>query len=80
MLPGQDSRPYKREMRGLIEATTQLELANLDELASSDDDRRIPLDNLLAGLGQGMAEVSDAITSSYFTHAERPYQLLDDEL
>jgi uncharacterized alpha-E superfamily protein len=80
MLPGQESRPYKKEMRRLIEAATLLKLANVDDLVNADEDMRGQLENLLAGLGQSLAEVSDAVTATYFTHAERPYQLVDEEL
>ena len=80
MLPGQEVRPYKREMRCLIEAATKLKLANVDELACIDGDSRQQLENLLAGLVQSLGDVSDAVTATYFTHAERPYQLVDEEL
>ena len=80
MLPGQESRPYKKEMRRLVEAATLLKLADVDDLVNTDEDMRGQLENLLAGLGQSLAEVSDAVTATYFTHAERPYQLVDEEL
>ncbi len=79
VLPGQDRRPYKREMRLVLEATTQLELANAEELAQADGGIRPRLENLLAGLGQHLGDTSNALTSTYFTHAERPYQLVDEE-
>jgi uncharacterized circularly permuted ATP-grasp superfamily protein/uncharacterized alpha-E superfamily protein len=79
-LPGQDSRPYKREMRLLMEAATQLKLANAEELAETDNGTRTRLVALLASLAQNLSETSDALTESYFTHAERPYQLVEGEL
>ncbi|MEZ5543060.1 MAG: circularly permuted type 2 ATP-grasp protein [Pseudomonadota bacterium] len=78
-LPAQGGRPYKQEMRLLLEAGTQLELANAEELAQADAGYRAHLDTLLAGLGQRLREASDALTVTYFTHAERPYQLVDEE-
>jgi uncharacterized circularly permuted ATP-grasp superfamily protein/uncharacterized alpha-E superfamily protein len=79
VLPGQEMRPYKREMRLVLEATTQLELANAEELAEADGGFRPHLDTLLAGLGQRLSDASVALTATYFTHAERPYQLVDEE-
>ncbi len=79
VLPGQDNRPYKREMKLVIEATTLLNLANAEELAEPDADFRPRLETLLAGLGQSLGDTSNALTTTYFTHAERPYQLVDDE-
>ena len=80
VLPGQGARPYKKEMRLILEATTLLNLANAEELAEADNDTRPRLVNLLAGLGQNLSEISNALTSTYFTHAERPYQLVEEEL
>ena len=78
-LPGQDLRPYKREMRVLMEAATQLNLASADELAETDDGSRTRLESLLGSLSQSLSEASDALTETYFIHAERPYQLVDGE-
>jgi uncharacterized circularly permuted ATP-grasp superfamily protein/uncharacterized alpha-E superfamily protein len=79
VLPGQDVRPCKQEMRLVREATTQLELASAEALAEADGGVRPQLDGLLAGLGQRLCEASNALTATYFTHAERPYQLVDEE-
>ena len=35
---------------------------------------------LLTGLGQSLSETSNALTVTYFTHAERPYRLVEEEL
>ncbi|MDX1697116.1 MAG: alpha-E domain-containing protein, partial [Thiohalobacterales bacterium] len=78
-LPDQDRRPYKREMRLLMEAATQLNLASTAELAETDSGRRTRLEGMLGGLAQSLREASDALTDTYFTHAERPYQLVDEE-
>ncbi len=80
VLPGQGERPYKREMRLVLESDTQLNLANAEELAELDGGVRLRLDNLLSGLGQNLREASNALTATYFTHAERPYQLVEDDL
>jgi len=79
VLPGQDARPYKKEMRLIIEAATRLKLANAEELAVTDGGIRPRLDSLLAGLGQSLSETSSALTATYFTQAEQPHQLVDDE-
>ncbi|MGB5605540.1 MAG: circularly permuted type 2 ATP-grasp protein, partial [Gammaproteobacteria bacterium] len=78
-LPGQERRPYKREMRLLMEAATQLKLANADELAETENGTRPRLDTLLAGLAHSLSETSNALTATYFTHAQRPYQLVEEE-
>ena len=79
VLPGQEVRPYKREMRLVIEAVTQLKLANVEELAQADDNKRPRLETLLANLGQSLSETSSALTATYFTHVERHYQLVEEE-
>jgi uncharacterized circularly permuted ATP-grasp superfamily protein/uncharacterized alpha-E superfamily protein len=79
VLPGQEVRPYKREMRLVIEAATQLKLANAEELAQADDNIRPRLETLLANLGQSLSETSNALTATYFTHVERHYQLVEEE-
>lgn len=79
VLPGQEVRPYKREMRLVIEAATQLKLANAEELAQADDGTRPRLETLLANLGQSLSETSNALTATYFAHVERHYQLVEEE-
>jgi len=79
VLPEQGGRPYKQEMRLVLEATTQLGLSNVEELAESDGDRRPRLETLLSGLGQSLGDASNALTATYFTHAGRPYQLVEEE-
>jgi uncharacterized circularly permuted ATP-grasp superfamily protein/uncharacterized alpha-E superfamily protein len=76
-LPGQDERPYKAELRLMLEASTRLSLTDAATLAQSEDGTRPLLDNLLAGLYQNLGTASDALTKSYFTHAEGPFQLVD---
>jgi hypothetical protein len=34
---------------------------------------------MLTGLGQSLNEASGALSATYFTHAERPYQLVEGE-
>ena len=78
-LPGQERRPYKREIRLLMEAATRLNLASAEELAEADNGQRTRLEGLLGDLAQSVSETSNALTHTYFTHAERPYQLVDEE-
>jgi len=66
-------------MRLLLEAATRLNLANAEELAETDGGSLLRLDTLLAGLGQSMSDASNALAATYFTHAERPYQLVEEE-
>jgi uncharacterized circularly permuted ATP-grasp superfamily protein/uncharacterized alpha-E superfamily protein len=80
ILPGQDERPYKKEMRLILEATTLLNLASAQELATHEGDDRPALASLLNSLGAGLSEASNALTATYFTHVERPYQLVEEEL
>lgn len=79
MLPDQKRRPYKPEMRLLMEAATQLRLASAEELAETDNGQRLRLNTMLTGLNQSLVEASDALSATYFTHAERPYQLVEGE-
>jgi hypothetical protein len=74
-LPGQGGRPYKKELRLMIEASTLLSLADAESLAIADGSRRSRLDLLLSSLGQSLRDTSDALTETYFTQAEVPYQL-----
>jgi uncharacterized circularly permuted ATP-grasp superfamily protein/uncharacterized alpha-E superfamily protein len=79
-LPGQSERPYKTEMRLMLEASTRLSLADAASLAKPEDDNRHGLDSLLSGLYRNIGTASDALTESYFTHAEGPFQLVDTGL
>ena len=79
-MPGQGGRPRKLELRLIIEASTLLSLTDAETLATADGARRSRLDLLLASIGKSLYETSDALTESYFTHAEMPHQLLDGEV
>jgi uncharacterized alpha-E superfamily protein len=79
-LPGQHERPYKKEMRLVLEATTLLNLASANDLAVVDAGGRPALETLLVNLGLGLGEASNGVTATYFTHIERPYQLVEGEL
>jgi uncharacterized circularly permuted ATP-grasp superfamily protein/uncharacterized alpha-E superfamily protein len=76
-LPGQGVRPLKTEMRRVIEASGLLRLADAETLAAPEGDMRTRLDALLDRFYQSVSEASAALTDSYFTHLEGPYQLLD---
>ncbi len=79
-LPGQHERPYKKEMRLILEATTLLNLASANDLAVVDAGGRPSLETLLVNLGLGLGEASNGVTATYFTHIERPYQLVEEDL
>lgn len=79
VLPGQGGRPYKKEMRLVLEATTLLSLADAEELAEIEGGTRPRLDTLLAGLGQSLSETSNALAATYFTQIQRPWQLVEEE-
>ena len=79
VLPGQGGRPYKKEMRLVLEATTLLSLADAEELAEIEGGTRPRLDALLAGLGQSLSETSNALAATYFTQIQRPWQLVEEE-
>jgi uncharacterized circularly permuted ATP-grasp superfamily protein/uncharacterized alpha-E superfamily protein len=76
-LPGQGIRPYRNELRLMIEASTRLSLADAANLAITDGKMRTRLDILLASVDRNLCDTSDALTETYFTHAEVPHQLLD---
>jgi uncharacterized alpha-E superfamily protein len=79
-LPGQHERPYKKEMRLIIEATTLLNLASVEDLAVMDGDSRPALETLLGNLGLNLAETSNGLTTTYFTQTEQPHQLVEEDL
>jgi uncharacterized circularly permuted ATP-grasp superfamily protein/uncharacterized alpha-E superfamily protein len=76
-----DNKPLYRtpEHRLILEALTQIRLADVDLLATtSDDDFRQALEQLLVRLGKLLPNLSVAISSSYFSHIERqPRQLVE---
>jgi uncharacterized circularly permuted ATP-grasp superfamily protein/uncharacterized alpha-E superfamily protein len=76
-LPGQGRRPYRKELRLMIEASTLLRLADAGTLTIVDGNMRSRLDVLLASIAQSLCDTSDALTETYFTQAEVPHQLLD---
>ena len=76
-LPGQHDRPLTTEMRRVIEAAGTLRLAEARDLAVTDRHLRAHLDALLARLYQSISDASAALTETYFTHVEGPYQLLE---
>jgi uncharacterized alpha-E superfamily protein len=78
-LPGQGGRPFKKEMRLLLEAITLLNLADAEELVELDANTRPRLDTLLATLCQSLGETSNALAATYFTQIQRPYQLVEEE-
>ena len=76
-LPRHDVPYHSAEERLILEALTQLRLADVDQLASvSDNYLRPALNQLLLKLGQSLASLSNALSNSYFSHAEQPRQLV----
>ena len=70
--------PYRSvEERLILEALTQLRLAEIDGLIQvSEDNFRTELDQLMARLGRLLSALSDALTNRYFSHADQPRQLV----
>jgi len=76
-LPGQATRPYKPEMRLILEARTRLSLADADRLAQDSGGLRAELQSLLIDLEQAIASSASALAASYFMHVEIPHQLVN---
>jgi uncharacterized alpha-E superfamily protein len=69
-------RRLSDEERFIIEATTQLRLADSLTLSSAQDGGiYADLDQLLSRLSRLLVECSDAITNNYFRQAQSPQQL-----
>ncbi len=70
--------PYRSlEERVILDALTQLRLADVEQLAqTSENYLRTELKQLLIRLGKLLPELSNAISNSYFSHAEQPHQLV----
>ena len=85
MAQAQEHRAGKQWVKALkiyrlvLEAVNQLTLASAEELALADSGTRPRLETLLDSLGQGLRDTSSALSTTYFTHAERPYQLVEEE-
>jgi len=75
-LPGQGIRPYKQELRLIMESRTRLSLADAARLMQAKDGVRGELESLLAGLGQALGAASSAIADTYFMHVKIPHQLV----
>lgn len=78
MLPRQSKvLGYKiPEQRLALQALSAVRLADTQELAIVQRGERPQLTQLLAQLVQVLPKLSDAITNSYFSHAEQPQQLV----
>jgi uncharacterized circularly permuted ATP-grasp superfamily protein/uncharacterized alpha-E superfamily protein len=74
-LPGQGIRPYKQELRLVMESRTRLSLADATQLAQAENGVRSNLESLLAGLGQALGAASSAVADTYFMHVKVPHQL-----
>ncbi len=78
-LPDKSREIYKREEpRLVLEALTQLRLADSDALCQVEEgaSHRATLDQLLTRLEQLLRRLSDDMTARYFQHAEAIHQLV----
>ncbi|HIQ53256.1 MAG TPA: alpha-E domain-containing protein, partial [Pseudomonas pachastrellae] len=78
-LPSPGSSPYRnQEQRLIIQATSALHLVDIETLSDLEGSvsARKALNELLDQLIQPMAELSNAITHSHFSHVEAPRQLV----
>lgn len=80
-LPQRGRRARSRGHKLSLEASTLLALADTHELAAVPPESGVrgPLDQLLARLDHLLKEISTALTESYFSHVEGPYQLVDTQ-
>lgn len=81
-LPHPEATPFRsRETRLIIQATSHLHLVDLDALHDLDqsDGARQVLADLLEALATPLHALSDAVANSYFSHAEKPKQLIQLE-
>jgi uncharacterized circularly permuted ATP-grasp superfamily protein/uncharacterized alpha-E superfamily protein len=80
-LPRASVFAYKsREERLVLEALSLVRLADPHQLMQAGEDSvRVSLVALLAKLKQLLPQLSDALSSAYFSHAEAPRQLVDLE-
>jgi uncharacterized alpha-E superfamily protein len=79
-LPGQQSNnELSREQRLLMEATSKLQLAELDQLSEAGEDGQLhnELDQLLARLIHLLNELAAQIGAHYFDHTATPQQLTE---
>ena len=62
----------------ILEALTQLQLSNTMDLAecSEHTTQRTGLEKLLVRLAQMLIDISDVLTHTYFSHIQRPQQLI----
>lgn len=78
-LPSAGSSPYRNlENRLIIQATSALHLVDIDKLADLDtsSESKAALTELLDALIAPMAELSNALSHSHFSHVESPRQLV----
>ena len=62
----------------ILEALTQLQLSNTIDLAECSEHatQRTGLEKLLVRLAQILVDISDVLTQTYFSHVQRPQQLI----
>jgi hypothetical protein len=59
-----------------MQSLTRLSLADVTQLAQSENGVRGELESLLAGLGQALGATSGAIAHTYFMLVKVPHQLV----
>lgn len=78
-LPHPENTPFRsRETRLIIQANSHLHLVDLDSLSDLEQsaDARQALEKLLNEVVAPLYALTDAISNSYFSHAEQPKQLV----
>ena len=77
-LPGMDHvfASKRTERRIILEATSTLRLARIEDILSVTDAKRPQLKQLLNHLNQLLPQLSDALSNSYFSHADQAQQLV----
>lgn len=80
-LPHKDDMPYRsQEERLILTAVTKIRLADVNQLAGTEKENpteRQTLIELLEQLNHLLPTLSDALTNSYFSHAEKAQQLVN---
>jgi len=78
-LPGQLERPYRQELRQVLEARTRLSLADATTLAQDGGGSRSALQALLEDIGTALGSAANGLAETYFMHVEVPHQLVNTD-
>lgn len=71
----QDGARLTKEQRILIETSSQLRLADITILAATSGGRRRKLEAFVDHMSSSLGNLSNALTLTYFRHADRPHFL-----